>query len=140
MLQQVSNFIDSNILHSEIWDNSSIEVKEKAVNNAIHTVRVILKRWIPSEAELPVEIVAHQTIWLLQIDDTFRRADMGITYIQMAGVMVTLKDKDRSINPIILDILGISPDPLTGGVPRRKVASYVGRRLGTETNRYRIEQ
>lgn len=140
MIGEVANFIDRNILHSELWDNCSIDNREKAVNNAIHSIRVILKRWIPETSEIPVEIIAHQTLWLLQIDDTFRRADMGITYIQMAGVMVTIKEKDRSISPIVLDILGISPDPLTGGVPRRKVGSYSGRRLGTETNRYRTEQ
>ncbi|GAB6153732.1 hypothetical protein JCM17380_24820 [Desulfosporosinus burensis] len=139
-LLDVSQYITDNIYHSTIWDESDDTQRGKAINNSIDLLILGLKGIYTSETDIPINILAHQTIWFMRIDDTFLRAEMGASYIQMSGVMVNIKDKDRSIAPYVMDALGITPDPLTGGVTKRKVGSYSGRKVGTPESLYRREQ
>ena len=136
----VTAYIDESIYHSSVWDEADETVQKKAVNNCISLLTVILSKYFATEADIPVNILANQVVWFVRIDDTFLRAEMGATYIQMSGVMVNIKDKDRSIAPFVMDSLGITPDPITGGVTRRKVGSYAGRYIGTPDSRLRREQ
>lgn len=136
----VNNYITNNIYHSGTWDSLVYNDQFKAVNNCITNLTVYLKDYFPDEESIPIAVLANQVVWFTRIDDTFLRAEMGVTYIQMAGVMITISDKDRSIAPFVMDYLGITPDPTTGGLPRRKVARYVHRRIGTPKSVYRKEQ
>lgn len=139
-LLQVSKYINENIYHSAVWDEAEENMKAKAVNNSVAVLLNILKDYYKADTEIPIDVLAHQTVWFMRIDDTFLRAEMGVTYIQMAGVMVNIKNKDRSIAPFVLDKLNITPDPITGGITRRKVGSYAGRKIGTPESILRREQ
>lgn len=130
-------FIEENILHSSVWDEANENTRTKAINNSVLTLTRMLSRYFPIAEEIPEDIIANQTIWLLRVDDTFLRADMGATYIQMSGVMVNIKDRDRSIAPYVLDVLDITPDPNTGGLTRRKVGRYTGREVGSDYTLFR---
>lgn len=140
MLEELNSYIVNNVYHSSIWDEAQETMRIKAVNNSIVILLNVLKKYYSSESEIPVDVIAHQTVWFMRIDDTFLRAEMGATYIQMAGVMVNIKDKDRSIAPYVIDKLGITPDAITGGVTRRKVGRYSSRDIGTSQSIYRKEQ
>jgi hypothetical protein len=133
----VTEYITDNVYHSSIWDEAEYDVKKKAVNNCIALLTVILKKYYTAEADIPIDVLAHQIVWFMRIDDTFLRAEMGVSYIQMSGVMVNIADKDRSIAPYVMDVLGITPDLITKGVTRRKVGSYTGRTIGTTTTIFR---
>lgn len=139
-LTDVTAYIDENIYHSAIWDEADATTRAKAINNCIALLTTLLKAYYKVEADIPVDILAHQTVWFMRIDDTFLRAEMGASYIQMAGVMVNIKDKDRSIAPYVMDTLGITPDALTGGITKRKVGRYSGRKIGTPDSLLRREQ
>ena len=139
-LSAVTQYIYDSVYHSSIWDESTDVIRSKAINNCIALLTIILKKYYLVEADIPVDVLSHQVVWFMRIDDTFLRAEMGASYIQMSGVMVNIKDKDRSIAPYVMDALGITPDPVTGGVTRRKVGSYAGRYIGTPDSRLRREQ
>lgn len=135
---EVSQYIDESIYHSSIWDEAEVALRNKAVNNCV----ALLINTIPNslytvEADIPIDILAHETVWFMRIDDTFLRAEMGASYIQMSGVMVNIKDRDRSIAPYVLTALGITPDSLTGGVTKRKVGRYTSRQKGTGQSIFR---
>lgn len=121
-ITEVSNYIDENIYHSKVWDIADNKARLKAVNNSERILKRLLSKHLG--AEVPVEYLAEQAVYLMRIDDTFLRAELGATNITLDGVSVSIKDKDRTIAPAILDSLGITPDSITGGLTRRKVGSY----------------
>lgn len=130
-LPDVEQYILENILHSDVWDKAEEIKKVKAMNNAKSTLLAHLAKYFPAEEDLSVSYVAHQAVWLLRIDDTILRSELGISYIQMSGVMVNIKDKDNSVAPFVLASLGLKT---------RKVASYESERpVGTPDTIFRGE-
>lgn len=119
---EVSNYIDENIYHSKVWDNADSKSRLKAINNSERILKRVLKKYLDNE--IPIEYIAEQAVYLMRIDDTFLRAELGATNITLDGISVSIKDKDRTIAPAVLDILGITPDAITGGIARRKVGRY----------------
>lgn len=126
---EVGQYISDNVLHSKLWDSSDETVKQKAVNQAQHT----LFRYLPDvykEGEvIPVEDVAEQVLWLLKMDDSMQRAEMGTLMITVDGVQIQLKDMDRTISPKLLTYLGISD------IRRKRVGSYA---VDYSTDTYRM--
>jgi len=122
-ITEVSSYIDNNIYHSKVWDKADTKARTKAVNNAERTIKRLLSKYI--ENDIPTEFLAEQAVYIMRIDDTFLRAELGATNITIDGVSVSIKDKDRTISPVILDSLGITPDSVTGGLTRRRVGKYV---------------
>ena len=121
-ITEVSNYIDENIYHSKVWDKADNKARLKAVNNSERILMRLLSKYIG--AEIPVEFLAEQAVYLMRVDDTFLRAELGATNITLDGMSISVKDKDRTIAPAILDSLGITPDAITGGLSRRKVGKY----------------
>lgn len=114
----VTTYIDDNVLHSKLYDSATPEVQQKAVNQAIST----LERYMPDvyndRESIPVEDVVEQVLWLLKMDDSMQRAEMGAIMITVDGIQVQLKDMDRTIAPKILALYGKS------GIRKKKVGSY----------------
>lgn len=102
MFEEVQGFIETNILHSGIWDSADTNVKRKAVNNAERN----LSNYYKNKKELPAEAIAYQALWLLKIDDSIQRAEQGATSISVSGMSVSLLNIDRSIAPEVLRMLG----------------------------------
>ena len=117
-IQQVHDFISEYILQSSAWDSATTEERKKAVNHSERT----LKRLFPTvyTGEIPVEHLAEQSNWVLKIDDTLQRVEMGATYITIDGVSISYSQKDLSICPFIMQELNLSE----GWNSRRKVGRY----------------
>ena len=122
VFNQVKTFIDEEIYQSKVWDRADEKSQKKAIRQAERT----LKRLLPAiySEGVPVEHLAEQTIWLMKIDDTFQRAELGATNITLDGMSISIKDKDRSLSPLIFEVNSLSPDSVTGGLSKRKVARY----------------
>lgn len=118
MLDQVSLYVEENILHSKLFDNATPSQKNKAVNQAMNTLLRYLPAVYKSRESLPVEDVAEQVLWLLKMDDTMQRAEMGTTMISVDGMQVMVKEMDRTIAPAIMNLYGIRD------TRRRKVGNY----------------
>lgn len=126
-IAEVTQFVENYIYHNSVFVEATEEQQFRAINHCELLLVKRLSKYFKEIKDIPLDILSHQVVWLMQIDDTFIRADMGATYVQMAGVMVTIKDKDRSIAPYVLQSLGITEADLN----RRKVARYVDRVVGT---------
>lgn len=107
-VNHVESYITDNVLHSKQWDVASEKIKQKAVNNSIAKLKQILKPEISQGYELEVEDVALQAVWLLRVDDSFQRAEMGATYIAVDGIMMMFSGKDNTLSPDIANKFGIS--------------------------------
>lgn len=118
MLVEIGNYIEENILQSAVWDNADDRVRQKAINNATRILKTNLSKYYPDN--IPVEHLAEQVIWMLKIDDSLQRAEMGITYIQVDGVSMNISDIDRTICPYIYRALKLPK----GILNRRRVVGY----------------
>ncbi|PFW43794.1 hypothetical protein [Priestia megaterium] len=106
MLEDVRSFIETNILHSDIWDSADSKRQEKAINNASINLYNYYKQYDEVNRPIPVEAIAYQTLWLLKIDDTIQRAAQGVSYVNVSGMGINLLNIDRSIAPEVLRMLG----------------------------------
>lgn len=124
MLEAVATYIDENVFQSKVWDNATDVSRKKAVNTAKRSLTRILPEIYPDPEAIPVEHIAEQSIWIMKIDDTLQRAELGATSMSVDGFSISIKEKDRSIAPFILQANNLTPDAYTGGVNRRKVGGY----------------
>lgn len=113
-LAKVKQYIDSNILHSEQWDAASEDTKKKAANNA----EIILQRLLPDvyDSEVPVDDIAFQAVWMMKIDDSFQRAELGVQQMSVDGVTILFRNKDNTIAPALSQKYGIAT---VNGIRRR---------------------
>jgi hypothetical protein len=102
MFEEVKSFIETNILHSALFDSADVTRQTKAVNNALANLR----NYYGESREIPSEAIAYQTLWLLKIDDSIQRAEQGVTSVSVAGMSISLLNIDRSIAPEVLRMLG----------------------------------
>jgi hypothetical protein len=102
MFEEVKSFIETNILHSSLWDMADVSKQTKAVNNAERNLR----NYYGESKEIPSEAIAYQTLWLLMIDDSIQRAGQGVSSVSVAGMSISLLHIDRSIAPEVLRMLG----------------------------------
>lgn len=118
MLIEIGNYIDDNILQSSVWDKADAKTRKKALNNATKILNTFLKKYYPTE--IPVDHLAEQVIWMLKIDDTLQRSELGITYIQVDGISMNVSNIDRTICPYIMKSFNLPPGFLSG----RRVGRY----------------
>ena len=116
----VSQYIEDTVIQSFVWDNSDIKLRKKAVRRAELTLRSILGDIFGTD-EIPVEILGEQAVWILKLDDTIERAELGMKNVWVDGTMITVSDKDNSICPLVFKMLGI---PVTNKGKRRRVGGY----------------
>ena len=116
----VSQYIEVTVIQSFVWDNSDIKLRKKAVRRAELTLRSILGDIFGTD-EIPVEILGEQAVWILKLDDTIERAELGMKNVWVDGTMITVSDKDNSICPLVFKMLGI---PVTNKGKRRRVGGY----------------
>lgn len=134
---KVEQWIDDNIYHTELWEGLDTDLRKKVVNNANNSLMKFLPDvygiapYIDSvdsdgndvpAIELPEDVVAEQVLWLLRIDDTIQRAEMGTKSVWVDGTMISIHHKDNSIAPYVYKVNKISYNYITGR--RRKVARY----------------
>lgn len=120
MFQEVSNFIDANILQSQLWDASPLEYRSKAVNNAELTLKTLLADVYAAQESIPVDDIAQQVIFLLKIDDSFQRAELGVVQMSIDGMTLIFRDRDYTLAPFISGKYGLA---VVNG-KRRRTASY----------------
>lgn len=119
LFTEVSKYIDDNILQSVLWDSSDETVKRKAANNAYESLIRLLPD-VFADKEIEVDDIAQQAIFLLKIDDSFQRAELGVVQMSIDGMTLIFRDRDYTIAPYISGKYGIT---VVNG-KRRRTASY----------------
>ncbi|MGE6629606.1 hypothetical protein [Bacillus sp. NPDC077027] len=118
MVEAVTAFMNENVLHSKLYDQSDDVTKLKVVNQASNTLVKYMPDVYSSVEEIPLDELSEQVLWLLKMDDSMQRAEMGAIMITVDGVTIQLRDMDRTISPKILSLHGRT------STRKRKVASY----------------
>lgn len=119
MYAAVAKYVDENILQSVLWDAADEKVRKKAVNNSYES----LSRLLPDvfqNRDIEVDDIAQQAVFLLKIDDSFQRAELGVVQMSIDGMTLIFRDRDYTIAPYISGKYGIT---VVNG-KRRRTASY----------------
>ena len=119
LFTEVSKYIDDNILQSVLWDSSDETVRRKAANNAYESLARLLPD-VFADKEIEVDDIAQQAVFLLKIDDSFQRAELGVVQMSIDGMTLIFRDRDYTIAPYISGKYGIT---VVNG-KRRRTASY----------------
>lgn len=119
-LEQINTYVDETVVQSYVWDNADDRIKTKAINRADMILTALLGDTVQA---FTVEVIAEQAVWLLKIDDTIERSEQGISNIMLDGVMITVRNRDTNIAPMVYRLLGI---PTTANGSRRKTGAYKG--------------
>ena len=119
LFTEVSKYIDDNILQSVLWDSSEETVKRKAANNAYESLARLLPD-VFADKEIEVDDIAQQAVFLLKIDDSLQRAELGVVQMSIDGMTLIFRDRDYTIAPYISGKYGIT---VVNG-KRRRTASY----------------
>lgn len=117
---QVKKYIDENILQSTLWDAADDKIRGKAVNNAEESLQRLLPDVYEDVEEIPVDDLAQQAIFLLKIDDSFQRAELGVVQMSIDGMTLIFRDRDYTIAPYISGKYNIT---VVNG-RRRRTGSY----------------
>lgn len=121
--EEVTSYISENILHSELYDNATDSQKSKAINQSLFTLNDHVKH-----NEITVRDVAEQALFLFKLDSTIQRAELGVNYVMVDGVQLTIQERDRTLAPSIMKRYGIY------STAKRRVGRY--HVPLSDTNRY----
>lgn len=111
--EEVTAFVDEYVLHSELYDKATDVQKAKAVKQSILTLEDHL-----TKDNITLRDVAEQAVFLFKLDSTIQRAELGVNYVMVDGVQLTIKEKDRTLAPSIMKRYGIS------STAKRRVGRY----------------
>jgi hypothetical protein len=118
----VQEYILNNIFHVEKWKEldelgtDADRMKQVLVNNAEAVLLRELPHHFNETSPVPTEIIAEECLYLLEKDDSHKRAEMGVSYFMASGLYLSF-DKNA-------DNFTIAPTILRR-YPRRKVGRYV---------------
>lgn len=139
LFEEVSKYIDENILQSVLWDAATPDIKRKATNNAYESLARLLPD-VFQDREIEVDDIAQQAVFLLKIDDSFQRAELGVVQMSIDGMTLIFRDRDYTIAPYISGKYGIT---VVNGKRRRtasyRVDPYTSYRIPIDNSRDRME-
>lgn len=120
VLPIVSEYVDSNIFNSGIWDSLDSKMKTKAIYNAYSMLRDMLPDIFSTDV-IELTDLTSQIMWIIKQDDSTDRAAQGAIMLTM-GEMTMMFDKSKTgvlIAPEIINKYGLDA---TG--KRRRVGAY----------------
>ena len=95
--EKVHSYIEENILNSEVYDSATVERRLKAFNQSQTTLSDFIK-----PEKITIRDVAEQVVFLFMLDQTIQRAELGVTFVTVDGIQMTINDRDRVIAPSIM--------------------------------------
>jgi hypothetical protein len=126
-LQTVKTYIDENIFYREKWDQIDDKVRQVVINNSEAVLLRELPHHFNSKNPIPLEVMAEQCLFMLEKDDSHRRAEMGVSYFMASGLYLSF-DKNADNFTIAPSILRMYPR-------RRSGQYYLNRRHTNRTTK-----
>lgn len=105
-VQTANQYFSTEVLYTQEWDDATDEQKQRALKQAQNQLYRIYKNYDPVNKPLPDNAVFEQALWLLRIDDAIRRAELGVTSVNVGGVAINVSRVDLSIAPEVYRIIG----------------------------------
>ncbi|SFH23063.1 hypothetical protein SAMN05660649_04370 [Desulfotomaculum arcticum] len=99
-------YFATQVLHNDEWVAADPTQKQRALANAKAQLYRIYRNFNDAEKPLPDEAVFEQSLWLLRIDDTLRKAEMGVKIISVAGVQIAVDKAAQTVAPQAVLIIG----------------------------------
>lgn len=112
--EEVKEYIETNIYHAQPFDNASEASRIRANNQAWNTLTDYIV-----EDKLTLRDLAEQVVFVFMIDSTFQRAELGVNFLTVDGVQMTIQDRDRTLAKGVMRRHNIT------STRQRKVARYV---------------
>ncbi|WP_353856778.1 hypothetical protein [Bacillus sp. Bos-x628] len=125
---EVQDYILNNIFYVERWTElnelgeEADRIKQVVVNNAETSLLRELPHHFNEDNPVPIDVLAEQCLFILEKDDSVRRAEMGVSYFMASGLYLSF-DKNA-------DNFTIAPTVLRR-YPRRRVGQYMYNRQDT---------
>jgi hypothetical protein len=124
IFEEVKNYINTKIFHSQNFDKLDDVRKEKAIENAEEMLYLMYKAYDPETNPLPISAIAYQTIWITNKNSAIIQADLGVSSQSIEGMTQTFNKTDRTVAPEVKRIL------------RNRVGSYSLRVADTHRGMY----
>lgn len=112
-VEEVKTYIESNIFHAQPYDTSMMEDRERANNQAWNTLTDYI-----AEDVITLRDLAEQVVFVFKIDSTLQRADLGVNFVTVDGIQMTIQKAERTLAPGVMKRHDISSSRT------RKVGSY----------------
>jgi len=118
---EVQDYILNNIYYVERWTDlnelgdEADRIKQVVVNNAETALLRELPHHFNEDNPVPIDALAEQCLFILEKDDSVRRAEMGVSYFMASGLYLSF-DKNA-------DNFTIAPTVLRR-YPRRRIGQY----------------
>lgn len=112
--EEVREYIETNIYHAQPYDSAGAEARTRATNQAWNTLTDYI-----AEDQLSLRDLAEQVVFVFMIDSTFQRAELGVNFLTVDGVQMTIQDRDRTLAKGVMRRHNIT------STRTRKVARYV---------------
>lgn len=100
--EQLCDYIELNILHSEAFDSASDTQKQKAFNQAKITLLELRNE------TLTIVDLSEQVLWLFRLNEYTQMAEVGITGSNIDGISYTAQQQDNRIAKSIVDRHGLA--------------------------------
>jgi hypothetical protein len=105
-LNRANDYFTNEVLHAEEWLEADTETRQKALKNAENQLYRLYKQYNPDTKPLPETAVFEQALWLLRIDDSIRKAEMGVTSVSVGGISINVSRVNLSVAPEVVNIIG----------------------------------
>lgn len=107
---EVQDYMLNNIFYVEKWKEldglgtDADRIKQVVVNNSITVLLRELAHHFRDVESIPVDVIAEQCLFILEKDDSHRRAEMGVSYFMASGLYLSFdKNADNfTIAPTVL--------------------------------------
>lgn len=125
---EVQDYLLNNVFYIDKWKEldslgeDANRIKQALVNNSETVLLRELPHHFNDENPVPVDVLADQCLFILEKDDSHRRAEMGVSYFMASGLYLSF-DKNA-------DNFTIAPTILRR-YPRRRTGRYVYGRQDT---------
>lgn len=103
---EADTYFNDNVLWSKEWDKATTEQKEKALTNAENQLYRYYRTYDITDKPIPNECVYEQSLWLLRLDDSIRKAEQGVKNLSVDGINIALDRVYSYIAPEATRILG----------------------------------
>ncbi|QGG47649.1 hypothetical protein [Heliorestis convoluta] len=109
---EADRYFTEQVLHNEEWFAVTLEIRQRALQNAANQLYRSFRRYHREQRPLPIEAIYEQALWLLRMDETIRKSEQGVKTVSVSGLSISM-DKAKAISPDVFAIIG------------RKVGRYI---------------
>lgn len=99
-------YFATQVLNNDEWVAADPAQKQRGLANAKALLYRVYRNFNETDKPLPDEAVFEQTLWMLRIDETLRKAELGVKAISVAGMQIAVDKAASMVAPQAVLIIG----------------------------------